>query len=277
VDELRPDYERVKTVVSSSEREQIDRHLQSLRDIGALLSQQASLNCSQPTIDFPNVDEDSPAPLHFGAVAEMVVAAIRCGLCNVFVVDSFYVSNAYHGLSHADGANTADVDAFLDFKRSQVKIVAQLATALDSAGNNPVTGRPYLDDTLICYVNELGDENSPGATSPYATVYFTHIHTFTNLQIVTVGNLGGQLRAGSYIDYSKPDSTPFNGHPVGVAYNQFLVTLAQALGVDAALYENGYAGIGDYRGYAENNITPQNHDVDTDAKRRAPLPYFWMG
>jgi hypothetical protein len=252
--------------------------LQSLRDIGALLQQQGSLNCAQPSIDYPTVDEDSPAALHFRAAAEIVVAAIRCGLCNVFLVDTAYVSTEYHGASHAgDRTETALIDSFLGFKGAQINVIGQLASALDSAGANPITGRSYLDDTLICYLNELGDISPPGASDRYDTVYFTHVHSNTNMQVVTLGNLGGKLRTGFYIDYSKADQTTFNGHPVGVAYNSVLVTIAQALGIDPGQYERGTAGIGDYRGFADNNITPQNHDVATDAQRRAPLPYFWMG
>ncbi len=276
LDDLKVDYDRLRARVSSADREQLDRHFQSLSDIGALLRRQGAPGCVNPTIDSPTVSEDTPAPLHFRAIAQMVVAAIRCSLCNVFVVGSHYVSNDYHGTSHETAA-PATIDQFVRYKQAQIDIVAEIANALESAGPNPITGRPYLDDTLICHLNELGDINAPAATTLYESVYFTHVHTPTRMQILTVGNLDGKLRTGNYIDYSKAGATALTGHPTGRAYNSFLVTLASALGIDPLLYEKGDPGLGDHRGYAPNNITALNHDAETVQQRRAPLPYYWAG
>jgi hypothetical protein len=273
LDSVKPEYDRLRTRVSAADREQIDRHFQSLSDIGELMKRQGAPGCTNPSIAFPTTSEDVPAPLHFKAVAQMVVAAIRCSLCNVFLVHGNYTSNAYHGASHATDSPPV-IDSFIDFKRAQTDIVAELAERLEEAGTNPITGRPYLDDTLICYLNELGDINSGDATTLYDSVYFTYVHTPSNMQIVTVGNLDGKLRTGHYIDYSKTEKTSLAGQPIGRAYNSFLVTLANAIGIDPAAYEKGDPGIGDYRGFAPNNITPANHDVDTTAKRRASLPFY---
>jgi hypothetical protein len=273
LDRVKPDYDRLRARVSAADREQIDRHFQSLSEIGELMRRQGAPGCTNPSVAFPTVSEDIPAPQHFKAIAQMVVAAIRCSLCNVFLVDGYYVSNNYHGLSHATDSAPA-IDAFVQFKRAQTDIVGELAQLLDDAGTNPVTGRPYLDDTLICYLNELGDINAPAATTLYESVYFTYVHTPTNMQIVTVGNLEGKLRTGYYIDYSKAERASLTGQPIGRAYNSFLVTLANAIGIDPAAYEKGDPGIGDYRGFAPNNVTAANHDVDTTAKRRASLPFF---
>jgi hypothetical protein len=276
LDDVKPDYDRIKNLVTSGEREQIDRHLQSLAEIGDLLRYRGGPGCTSPTLA-ARPSEVAPAPIHFSAVAQMVVAAIRCSLCNVFVVGTDYISSAYHGVSHADDSSPGNIDAFLRYKQAQTNVLAELATRLEAAGVNPLTDRPYLEDTLIVYLNECGDMNAKGATTRYNSVYFTHNHTTTNMQVVTVGNLDGKLRTGVHIDYSQAAATPFNGHPVGAAYNSVLVTLANALGIDPASYEKGEPGIGDYRGFAANNITPQNHGVDTAAGRRASLPYFWVG
>ena len=198
-------------------------------------------------------------------LVDMITAAILCNLNNVFTlymdvpfrggvdnragffsradVTPIDTSNDYHQqVSHDPWALTRTGEYRWKWAANHQGLIIQnvlapLIAALDSAVD-PSNNHTYLYNSLI-----------------FTT--FEHGTTHSELSVPTIlaGNGGGSISSGNYIDYCdrsytprldanrdggafNPNSERFMGNYQGVSYNRLLVTILQAMGVQASEYEN---------------------------------------
>ncbi len=129
-----------------------------------------------------------------------------------------------------------------------------------------MTGSTYLDNSLILWANDQGSFQDGNA------------HASMNLPVLLAGSAGGKIKTGRYVDYGpayEGINRPVGGDEWGVykkgrPYNQLLITILQAMGLQPAAYESATAqGFGVYGGkIADYAYLPGNY-------RRDPLPIIF--
>ena len=245
-DDVIEDYRQVVTSpgLSSLDRQRLQDYMDLLADVQRPLRIPASTGCSPPALD----PESSFDDLHRNAV-NITTAALACQATRVVAYHCFHVSSSemMRATHHEWAHNAGDSDLHGGMMRYRYRQLAQLISNLDALID--VDGNTVLDNTVVYAGNELSGGGD---------------HGLDNMPLLTAGGAGGRLRTGQYIDYG--------GRPL----NNLLITLFQVMGLGPSDYErNGQAGFGDYEIGGNSAKYRQYHD--TDARRRAPLPYLYLG
>lgn len=201
--------------------------------------------------------------------ADIISAAIMCDLTRI--VNFAYAielghsgfSGAFHEeITHPDHLavhsgipnheRIADARGFTVQKFS-VRLAQNLAAATD-----PSNGKSYLYNSLVLTTTEDMIPHAP-----------------MSIPVILMGNAGGRMSSGNYIDYTDRTLGPiqsgffgqFNSNPndqrfshlyYGQPYNRLMVTILQAMGLKPADYENaalntGFQNVTDGRFGAQNN------------------------
>ncbi len=170
-------------------------------------------------------------------MTNIIAAAMACQLTNVIDFVITPEGPLVHDLQH-----DLNEELYSNYTAEYGKIYAGLWTELDRL--KEPDGTSVLDNSLVAWVTSNGLDT---------------VHGATNMPLVTAGGAGGQLRTGYFLD--------FGGRP----YNNWLITILNAFGLQAADYEKvgGQVGVGDYKN------TRRVTAYISDSEKRKPLPFIW--
>ena len=211
------DIKRLEKQIGGVEKEKLDVYLdgfESLRERQRKLKGvEAQVRQHAPVVSdkYESAVETDRIEAHF----DIATAALIAGLSNMVVIRPDTLSVLYtglgvdkgvHGLGHGEGADP------IGHRRNIRKFhVEQIARVAQKLSETPEGDGNMLDNTLICYFSDAGEKHHASSTQwPY----------------VLVGNLGGRLRTGRYLQfpgYQKPGH-----HTIANLYN----TLAHAVGLE---------------------------------------------
>ncbi|MCY1001881.1 DUF1552 domain-containing protein [Myxococcus sp. MISCRS1] len=251
LDYLIKDATRLSKRLAGAEKQKLETHLESLRDIERRLgtlsttptpAQQeplpAEAACSggtaPPAFDLGQLGNLDNMPTLTKLHLDLIVRAFACDLTRVATLTIPGPSMPWLGIhedTHNDLAHRLDVtDEPLrsDIRGKMVKVqrwyaeqVAYLMNGLASVQEGSGTA---LDNTLILWGNELGDASG---------------HMNVRVPTVLAGGAGGKFRMGRFLRLRPAGSNPLNNWggpgtplPGAVAHNKLLVSIAQAFGVN---------------------------------------------
>lgn len=200
-------FARFKTRVSRADQQVVDAHLEHLRALErAIESAEMAPVCAPPGEPGTGGNAQVIGPLH----AQIIVAAIRCGLTNVANLEisdiltpwtpaGLRVDSAYdigHSLGHyarevgETGESADELDDWLaemrDNRRWRTELVRIILEGLD----DPIfleNGRTILDNSVLLYTSEFSDPAG---------------HMSVNTPVLLAGSGGGTFRTGRMIDYN---------------------------------------------------------------------------
>jgi hypothetical protein len=199
LDFLRDDVKRLEREVGAAEREKLALHLEAyealrerhsrLNEIGSTLRKHA------PVVDdkYRSDVETDRLDAHF----DLAAAALIGGLTNVVTIASGVGSPYFvvrfaglgipfskHGIGHGESYNGRTwEDMSVTIRRFHFELIARLMKKLAAV---PEGNGTMLDNTLIIYLSDAAE---------------AHHSRCLEWPMVLVGNLGGALRAGRYVEY----------------------------------------------------------------------------
>jgi uncharacterized protein DUF1552 len=250
VDRILDSYHRLRDGsgrLSSEDKARLDQHIQALAELQRRLGVTGSGGACQvpprPTTDNLSLKHASGFagdPVknvqYFTLLNEVLALALSCGTCRIATV-SIDENNQnltfttrppqgedwHNNVVHPATVAGANQDLVVEFNRVffasvYMDLVSRLDRIADGAGGT------LLDRTLVAWGQENG--NTP--------------HSSFSVPVVTAGSAAGAIKTGSYCDYrntsrkvSGDSSTGSEGSNLwaGLAYNQWLGTALQAMGV----------------------------------------------
>lgn len=277
--------------LGSEDKGRLEDHAQKLQDLQARLeanSSMSSMNCTGGSR--PPYPEDTPTQMNFRqyveAMLDIVVLALKCDITRVVTIpfsrptDTFALNffdggllrTDHHSISHSASHNgTAASERIIaegqlaSINRWYADRILYFLNQMNQIESGTST---YLDNSLVLWGNEDGSADHD-------------VHMPYSMPTVMFGGLAGTFKTGRYFDYRRhglvtPGGSgfePWHGRP----YNQFILSILDGFGLVPAEYEKpNQAGYGTYTGStgrSENN-SMYNQYIDSDAKRRALLPFF---
>lgn len=251
LDFLVKDATRLRDKLAGAERQKLETHLESLRDIerrlGALsltpnlapvVPAQAEAACAggsgPPNYDVGQLGNLSNMPTLTKLHMDVIVRAFACDLTRVVTLTIPGPSMPWLGINedtHNDLAHRLDVtDPALraDIQGKMVKVqrwyAEQVAYLMSGLASIPEGSGTALDNTLILWGNELGDAAG---------------HMNVRVPTVLAGGAAGKFRMGRFLRLRPRNSNPLNGWngpgtrmTDAIAHNKLLVSIAQAFGVN---------------------------------------------
>jgi hypothetical protein len=239
--------------LGSEDKKRLEDHRDFLADLRSRLGVVGAA-CDKPgaPTDAP-LDSEEALDQAAQTISSLITAAFLCDrtrVATLMLCPGTDLRLSHHDLSHAAPYDQGAIPQLAAINRHYAAQVAKILGDLDSLVEDPVTGTTYLDNTLAYWGNEDGC-NGFDAHVPY------------NAPVLLAGATR-HFEMGRYIDYRQvnPDGSgncvyySYEGNPTceptdyrGRPYNSLLVSIAQAMGLEAADYEQGgQAGIGDLSG-----------------------------
>jgi len=232
--------------LGSAERDKLDLHLTSLRELEQRLSGggtgtggTGSASCDAPSLGAGPWDASALSdPAHFPAQLEaqldLAVLAMECGLTRVATVQcsmhtselimSRFPGTAFsdagydmrsHQASHYGARHDPSKREYRDFLAQRQWWVARYAGLLERLAARPEGDGTMLDHSIVVLVTEVNDGN-------------THLHD--NMPFVLAGGASGRIRGGRVLDAN------------GARHGDLWAAVGQAMGAD--LQRFGDAGGG---------------------------------
>jgi hypothetical protein len=232
----------LRTRLGQTEKEKLDVHLDSLRELEKRLTGAAAGGMCDvsgfnsggfkvsPTDYYPKTyHKEENFKLMGQLQMDLAVMALACGSTNVVSLMWSHavspthiletgVSTGNHDASHYGSAGSQMAKDFVKLKRWFMERFVYLIQKLAST---PDDGGTLLDNTLVLLCSELGDSNN---------------HDHNSVPFVLAGKAGGALRTGRYLSYSGKNAGENEPH------TKLLVSFANAVGVDIDSF--GFTGKG---------------------------------
>lgn len=217
LDFLGRDLERFSGRLGSEDKNKIQAHLTSIRELEVQL--QASTDASASSCQAPEVDTAIEVPARMDAMFKMLAVALKCDYTRVATMELYDngggngntfpwigVNSDYHMLAHGgQSADKAKVDQWLF---AQVAILLkELDGAMEGSGS-------ALDNCVISIGNDMNTGDS---------------HDVSLINYALIGSAGGALNTGMALN--------LNG-----AHNLLLTTLANAMGLATSRVGAKYSG-----------------------------------
>ena len=235
------DLNALKQRLGTTEKEKLDLHLSSLRELEGRIDGAATAACNtmgfnaagfsvSPTDYYPKTYHKEE---HFKLVGEMqmdlAVMALSCGATNVASlmwshsvsptkIAETGVSQGNHDASHYGDPSSQMAKDFAKLKRWFMERFVYLIQKME---NTPDMGGSLLDNTVVVLFSELGDSNR---------------HDHDRVPFVLAGGAGGALKTGRFLNYAKKNNGENEPH------TKLLVSVANAVGVDIDSF--GFTGKG---------------------------------
>ena len=212
--------ERIKGLVGKSDKDKLDAHLTSMRDVEKRLvgmtgtTTGGGLACTKPgapaDVDLKNDD----LYLRAGqAQMDLAVAALACDQTRILTFQWSYsesehlfgflnVSGSHHVISHDFSQSGANYDAYNKIQTWYQQQFAYLLGKMDAIKEGT---RTLLDNSIVLWATEIGESTQ---------------HDLTMMPYTLAGSAGGKIRAGRLLDYSSNRRDN----------NQLLVSIGQAMG-----------------------------------------------
>jgi hypothetical protein len=210
LDHAKEDATRLKAVVGAEDRQRLDAHLTSIRelernigtmsatDTADMLPKQA-VTCSKPTSD-PATPSDLSQRAN--VQIDLIGLALRCNITRYvsFTLGdggaNFYLCSGEHTAYHNSNSGTT-----LNFTRQHMGFFARLLKHMKDAQD--VDGGTLLDNSIAYMSTELGNGQN---------------HSGNNLPVVIAGRAGGKISPGHHVSFG------------GVARSRLLLTLLRVAG-----------------------------------------------
>jgi hypothetical protein len=236
--------------ISSEDKATAQAHVDALFDLENRLNVMNTQLCTAPSAPGSITQNWEMLPQIADAQMKNIAAAIKCGITSIATLefthwsDNSFYNKAFSGLPnmhHHDMSHAGEEAGLQTLRQFWANNVATLLDLLDVV-EDPSTGKTFLDNSIVMW----GSENHEGQT-----------HAEVDMPVTIWGSAGGYLKTGrllDYRDYNKPTSNVgyagyccnkkyYHGRP----YNELLITLLQAYGLQPADYEtSGKLGFGDY-------------------------------
>jgi hypothetical protein len=198
LDFMADDVRRSRAELVGDERQKFDRYLEAFETLHhrqrELVAKADELKKHAPKLG--EKATTSTSSLILEAQFETATAALVAGLTNVVTLASggggqqfgkfpeFNIPDL-HGIGHGDAYGRASSeDCFIELRRFHTKLIASLATKLQSV---PEADGTMLDNTLIVYLSDSGEAHHP---------------SLYEWPVVLIGNLGGKLKTeGRYLQF----------------------------------------------------------------------------
>ncbi len=211
--------DRVKSIVGAADRERLESHMDSIRDIEQRLSAAAApgggvpVECAQPTITTLDLLDDSKYAEAGRLHTDLIVAAFACDITRVATLQWSYSESEHlfqflnhngnhHALSHDFGNSGAGFDGYNAIQTWYQEQFAYLLSKMDAYNEGEGT---LLDNSLVLWATEIGESTQ---------------HALATMPYVLAGSAGGAIRAGRLIDYGNQQKDN----------NQMLISIAHAMG-----------------------------------------------
>jgi len=216
LDAVMADHEAFNKTLGSEDKQMLDKHLQSIRDLETRLDAAGVLGeaCQEPTVVLPgsSYQQNDQYPVTGRAQMDMLVMALACDMTRVASIQwSRSVSNVqhnwvplrlgegHHDLSHYDD-NTSDAQAdLLEINKWYSEQFAYMLGLMDGIQEGDNT---LLDNSVVVWVNELGKGNS---------------HARRDIPFMLAGGAQGYFNTGRHIDFG------------GESHGKLLVSLTHAM------------------------------------------------
>lgn len=231
----------LQSQLSNTEREKLDVHIDSIREVEKRLRGDAVAACDLSAYDdrgFKNIETDYyPKTYHkeenFRLVGELqmdqAVLALSCGATRVASLQWSHAVSPVHILETGVGTGNHDASHYgdsgsgmaRDFVTLKRWFMDRFVYLIERLAATPDEGGSLLDNTVVMLCSELGDSN---------------LHDHQRVPFLLAGGAGGALRTGRFLDYRASN----NGE--NEAHAKLLVSIAQMMGVDIDTF--GYAAHG---------------------------------
>ena len=197
LDFMKDDVRRVRTRLASPELEKFDHYLNAFESMSArqrkLAEMTAVLRKHSPDRSAKYDSKDDKERLE--AQFELAAAALVSGLTNVVTLCSglcspnghmrgFGLDISLHQLGHKESDGERGYrELYTMVRRQHIQLIADLVRKLEAVPEGDGT---MLDNTVIVYTSDAAE---------------THHSSGNEWPFVLIGNLGGRLRAGRFIEY----------------------------------------------------------------------------
>lgn len=245
LDGLQDAYANLAGRVSHTDKIMIEAHLDHIASLQQQLGDPIVCDVPAESSVGENGDGDVVASLH----AQIIVAAIRCGLTNVANLEiadihSPWVPNAQlrdtlplgnntgHALGHLarevgpTGPHSQHIDAWkqytLENRQWRMSVVAEIIAGLD----DPTFlegGRTILDNSLLLATSEFSNASR---------------HSAYNLPVLLAGSAGGYFETGRFITYDTLADQPTLDFDSTESNHNLFTSILNALGEDDAHFGN---------------------------------------
>jgi Protein of unknown function (DUF1552) len=237
------DLNALKARLGSTEKEKLDVHLDSLRELENRISGNAMTSAScdiskfnktgfsvSPTDYYPKTyHKEENFKLMGQMQMDLAALALSCGSTNVVSLMWSHAVSPTHiletgvttGNHDASHYGSADSQMAKDFVKLKRWFMEQFVYLIQKLASTPDDGGTLLDNTLVLLCSELGDSN---------------LHDHDSVPFVLAGKAGGALRTGRYLSYKGKNAGENEPH------SKLLVSVANAL--DVPIDSFGFTGKG---------------------------------
>ncbi len=216
LDAVGDDYTAFNKRLGKEDRVRLEQHLEAIRKVEKSLDSTGQVGeaCELPTVDLPGGEfqQNDLYPVTGKAQMDLLRMALACDMTRVASLQwSTSVSNTrftwlplilgegHHDLSHyGDDAASAQAD-IASINRWYTE---QFFYLIEAMHNTPEGDSTLLDNSVVVWVNELGQGNS---------------HTRSGIPFILAGGCQGSFNTGRVVDAG------------GAPHGQLLVSLAQAM------------------------------------------------
>lgn len=222
LDFLKDDIKKIVSNTTGSEREQLGAYVETFE---TLRNRQSRLNDIEYTLreKGPVANDKYRSSIEtdrLDAQFDLAAAALICGLTNVVTISSaageqdfdinfsgLGLNMGKHHIGHGGGENgMTSLEVYNMIRRFHFDLIAGLCKKLESIKEGDGT---MLDNTVIVYLSDAAE---------------AHHSRCWEWPMVIIGNMGGKLKSGRYIDY------PGYGQPKHRTIANMYVTLLELAG-----------------------------------------------
>jgi hypothetical protein len=236
LDVVADDYEQLRGRLGSEDREKLDNHLLSIDAIRDRLDKAVVKfegTCQPLELGPPlDVNKTENMPVIGGLQMDLLAMAFACDITRVAslmwtnstssAVFSFIdpaIKEGHHALAHKGDEDTIKVQ---HNTMINTWYASQLASLIDRLKAIPEGDGTVFDNTVILWTNEQSRGNN---------------HDRRDLPYVIAGSAGGFFKTGRYVEF-----------PSDTAHNHLLVSLLNAMDIDASEFGNSIYGTGPLTG-----------------------------
>ncbi len=252
LDAVMPEYASLANKVSGDDKQVIDRHLASLREIE--VSVNAIAECAPPEHPGGGWDQQDPAQAkaRYRLLFDMVAVAMACDLTRLATLSlSAYLASPRdvvpdfdalhpedpeadcHGFSHAKWTVPGQTDVWREIQVWRMEVLRDFALKLDSISEGE--GTTVLDNSVIVHTSELltgTHDIFPLQNWGYSDPAENPPARMTGLPMFYIGGCGGALKTGQHF---RLDQTHTYADGLGkYSHGELYLTMARAMDIDAA-------------------------------------------
>ncbi len=210
----------------------IEAHLEHIRDLERRIAAQAiptAPGCTKPTLSADAIAQTgtyhTDPQFTSGAQADILIAALRCGLSNVFcmLIGDFtlewtnppYSGGGGHDLGHAANDTGRYTDWYATMLANRRYRIAVLAKVLDAMAATPEGTGNMLDNSLLLYTSEFSNAAN---------------HSSTDVPVLLAGKAAGQIRTGRHLDYNVKASVSTTAYETKASLHNLHTSILNAFG-----------------------------------------------